>query len=682
MIMSSDHLLARLCGCKPHRLIQPRPELASTDYSQGQARAEVLCRNQQFLPETDLESGSLHHSHPQPHEPQVNRERLLSGIAQRIRQSLDLDEILITTVTEIQQFLQADRVLVYRLWPDGSGSAVTEAVVPGWPVILHRTFPQEVFPAEFQQHYSQGHMRAIADVEQAEISPCLVEFLQQFAVKAKLIVPILQGSSLWGLLIAHQCQQPRQWQAAEIDLMQQLATQVAIAIQQAQLYQQVRDLNANLEAQVQERTAQLKQALDFEATLKRITDKVRDSLDEHQILQTVVQELGQTLDVSSCNTALYGDDLSLLKASYEYTHPDLQISELILPFGQFPQIYQQLQQGECFQLCTQIPQTQTWATLLLCSIFDNDRALGDLLLLNRKEQSFNELELRLVQQVANQCAIAIRQARLHQAAQSQVRELEKLNQLKDDFLSTVSHELRSPVCNMKMALQMLAVANPEPSDRFSRYLNILDDECDREINLINDLLDLQRLEAGTQPSESGAIELSIWLDHLAEPFQERARQRQQALKLQIPSKLPLLISDPYNLERVITELLNNACKYTPPGESITLAAKAESGIIQLKICNSGIEIPKVELSRIFDKFYRVPNADRWKQGGTGLGLALVRKLTELLGGRVWVESGCGQTCFTVELPIRNRTVTVSSLCSVNFSESFSNDFSSDFSEPD
>ena len=101
----------------------------------------------------------------------------------------------------------------------------------------------------------------------------------------------------------------------------------------------------------------------------------------------------------------------------------------------------------------------------------------------------------------------------------------------------------------------------------------------------------------------------------------------------------------------MVELLNNACKYTPPGEQIVLKANARPGKIQIEVMNSGVEIPANELSRIFDKFYRIPSTDSWKQGGTGLGLALVKKLTERLGGEIWVESAFNQTCFTVELPL-------------------------------
>jgi diguanylate cyclase (GGDEF)-like protein/PAS domain S-box-containing protein len=177
---------------------------------------------------------------------QIEREKLLVTITQRIHQSLNLEEILNTTTREIRELLNSERVLVYRIWPDGTGCVVTEAVVSDCESILGRTFPVEVFPQEYHQLYSQGRVYAMSDRNSAQIAPCLVEFLQELAVKAKLVVPLMAGENLWGLLIAHQCRKVRHWQTSEISLMQQLATQLGIAIQQALLVEQMEIANAEL----------------------------------------------------------------------------------------------------------------------------------------------------------------------------------------------------------------------------------------------------------------------------------------------------------------------------------------------------------------------------------------------------------------------------------------------------
>ncbi|HEY9872530.1 MAG TPA: PAS domain S-box protein, partial [Candidatus Obscuribacterales bacterium] len=166
------------------------------------------------------------------------RSHLFGEISLKIRQSLELEEILQTTVSEVQRILESDRVLVYRIWPDGTGSAVAEAVVPGWQPILGQVFAAEVIPEEYRQMYSQGRVRTIEDTHNSQLTPCMVEFSQQFNIKAKLIVPILLNKELWGLLIAHQCSSKRQWSSFEIELLQPLANQIGIALAQSQLLEQ------------------------------------------------------------------------------------------------------------------------------------------------------------------------------------------------------------------------------------------------------------------------------------------------------------------------------------------------------------------------------------------------------------------------------------------------------------
>lgn len=238
--------------------------------------------------------------------------------------------------------------------------------------------------------------------------------------------------------------------------------------------------------------------------------------------------------------------------------------------------------------------------------------------------------------------------------EAQMAELQKLNRMKDDFLSTVSHELRTPMANMKLAIWMLKSC--QSYEKRESYLRILEAECARETDLITDLLDMQRLEAGMGTMLSESIVLSDWLPCIMESFSVRTQERQQSLTLEVLPDLPPLIADSRSLERILMELLNNACKYTPPGQDIVVRAgrgPRSSGAwptIELSVCNGGVEIPMKELPRIFEKFYRIPNHDPWKQGGTGLGLALVKKMVEQVGGTISVLSHSGNTTFAVELP--------------------------------
>lgn len=441
----------------------------------------------------------------------------------------------------------------------------------------------------------------------------------------------------------------------------------------------LQELNLDLESQVHDRTQQLQRTLDFEALLRGITDRIRDSLEESQILEAAVSQLAEVLTLECCNAGFYSASRDTVTISYSYTRPGWpNIRGTVIQIqGTNDEIHRFIWQGQCVQFCSVIRTfDQPQAAILACPIVDDQGVLGDLWLSRQPEQCFEDVEVLLVRQVANQCAIAIRQARLYQAAQSQVAELEQLNRLKDDFLSTVSHELRTPITSMKMAIQMLGISldrevnlkvELEKADadqsRTARYFKILSQECDREMQLVNDLLDLQRLEVSEPNIIPETLCLQDWTPKLLKIFEARVHTHQQILKIEIDPDLPPLVSDRTSLERILIELLTNACKYTPAGEVIRLKIQKVDGQFQLCVCNSGIEIPPHELLRIFDKFYRIPKTDPWKQGGTGLGLALVQQLVKQLGGSIHVSSANNQTCFTVILPSQTKS-TVASVKSI------------------
>jgi PAS domain S-box-containing protein len=184
------------------------------------------------------------------------KEQLVATIALRIRQSLNLESILQTTVTEVRQLIKADRVLIYRLDSDASGIVINESVSnPQWS-ILQQVIKDSCFEQTWLAPYQQGKIHTIADTNKSDLSSCYLEFLAGFQVKANIAVPILlteqhpEQEYLWGLLIVHQCSSPRNWQESELELLRLLAIQVAIAIQQGQLYQQVQtELNRRKKAE-------------------------------------------------------------------------------------------------------------------------------------------------------------------------------------------------------------------------------------------------------------------------------------------------------------------------------------------------------------------------------------------------------------------------------------------------
>lgn len=249
--------------------------------------------------------------------------------------------------------------------------------------------------------------------------------------------------------------------------------------------------------------------------------------------------------------------------------------------------------------------------------------------------------------------IKMRLSKHHGVAQlkQQLAELEQSNLLKDDFVSTVAHELRAPLTNIKMAISLLQ--NAPDANRQQRYIELLQAECSREFELINDLLDLQRLEQHHPALPLEVLDLQEWLLPMVQTFQVRSQQRQQTMEVMISPTLAPVAIHPPSLHRLLTELLNNACKYTPPEGLIRLemglTRENQTGVLQITVGNSA-EIPPKAIPHLFDRFYRVPGSDRWQQGGSGLGLALVQKLVESLRGTIQVSSHSGWTRFMVSLP--------------------------------
>ncbi len=201
----------------------------------------------------------------------LQRDRLLGEVALRIRQSLDLSQILDTTVAELRQLLKADRVFIgYRDGID-SGKVVAESVDPSFPSVIPWTCDQSKVK-EAAEMFAQMPALILDNVWESPQSDDDLEFCRQYQVQAALLVPIWLGSEFFGVIVVHQCDSPRHWQISEVDFLEKLATQVAIAIQQGQLYNQVCGLNCSLERQVQERTLQLQQRLEELQELSELKD--------------------------------------------------------------------------------------------------------------------------------------------------------------------------------------------------------------------------------------------------------------------------------------------------------------------------------------------------------------------------------------------------------------------------
>lgn len=473
------------------------------------------------------------------------------------------------------------------------------------------------------------------------------------------------------------------FQAEEVLLRVQ--HQLTIRQQQHQLQQEIQERRYAEEL--------LRLQLKREQLLAMVTNYIRETVQLDEILEKTVQEIRALLrvdrvlicQISSENSS----ENSLENSSKSGSENYLQVVAESVQSPKFSLLGQTFQVPDIQSDRGDLSQTNAihivenlssanvckdWIDLLtlfqvkssaVLPIQQSDRTWGLLMAHNcPNSRIWDAWETEMLQRLTVQLAIAIRQADLYQSAQIQINDLHKLNQLRSDLLDTIFHELRTPIANIKLITRLLMIAMDQTptleancsaletqENKMAYYLKILQDECEHELHLIQDLLDLHHLEAGTQALEPAPIDLKYWVLHIVEPFELRMQQQQQTLCLQLDPALPLINADSFYLSRILTELVNNACKYTPAEQTITIAAHTEDEMLHLSVSNTGIDIPAEECALIFDRFYRIRTCDFWQSGGTGLGLTLVKRLVEYLNGSIQVISGNRQTCFTVKLPL-------------------------------
>ncbi len=420
----------------------------------------------------------------------AEREQLLTQTSLRIRQSLDLEEILATTVQEVRQLLGCDRVLVGDMQGPVQGKIIAESLAPNISS-MRDILIDEAALEEIRGKFAQGAVSAYADTAQAP--PGFLNkrnYLDRYQIRASVAVPIPLGSAFYGVLVAHQCSTTRQWQPLEIDLLQKLSTQVAIALQQAQLYQQVQNLNTNLDSQVEERTRELHQRM---------------------------------------------------------------------------------------------------------------------------------------------------------------AELQNLHQVREVFLQAVTHDLRTPLMGTILVLRTWLQTPGDPLSIPRGLLERMVDSINRQLVLINSLLEVHSQESRSITLTPQALSIQDLIQEVTGDLEPLLHKNQATLAWALPNQAPPVMADAQQIRRVLENLLTNALKHNPPGLNIQLRLEKEATGLKVSVQDDGVGMNPEDQAGLFERCV-LRGKGRYSPG-IGLGLYLCSQIITAHGGIIGVDSTPGQgSTFWFTLP--------------------------------
>ncbi len=783
------------------------------------------------------------------------REAILSEIVTQIRATLDLSTILKIAVQRLRQALNTHRVIAYKFNADYSGICICEDVDISYPSIIGQIFSSECIPPPYIEAYYNGRLWSISDTHSKSLSECHQKMLDNLKVRSAIAVAIttqektqinpitaeenfsisinnqnqnypdkldkqllnLSNNSvvtnkLWGLLVIHHCHSPRQWTEDEKQLVQAVANQMGIAINQATLINQLQVYTQQLEKRVKERTISLEISLKYEQLSHYLTETLRKTQDENMVLKAAVEGLGYTLNLASCYGGIFEKIETGLIIRYEYI-PQNESLSLIGKTFPFPEalekILAHLKTGEIYvdnnlenitpdtpKLSTDsqtipphspLPSSQILPTCqIIVPILDNQELRGALCVFKYQPYLFQNEEINLLKQVANQCSIAMHQAGLYhqeqearlsaeyfrsfleqsndvfveydqelrylsinlagaellgrspeeiigktnreligvnaesievliqqafhsgekvfanheiisatgiktfetiytpirepegnihrvigigrdvteirqqwQMLQAQNRQLAEINRLKEEFIATTSHELRTPLTAIiGFSSVLLEETFGSLNQKQKDYIDRIHNSGEHLLELINDILDLSRIEADRLELEPQLIFLNDICENVISLLQERALNQGLQLEIDVEPGLEYMVADPRRLKQMLLNLLTNAVKFTTQGAvGLKIYHCINTEQIKFEVWDTGIGISSSDRQRIFSPFSQIDSSLSRKYQGTGLGLAITRKLAELHGGSIELESTPGQgSCFTISLPLNRRSL--------------------------
>lgn len=611
----------------------------------------------------------------------ANQQSALADILAKLQKLSDVETIFRTATEKVRQLLNVDRVAVYRFSADWGGEFIERfgSVSPEGAKIVMAT--RSIWNDSYLQETTGGRYRnqeisVVNDIYNAELSPCHIEVLKNYCIRAFLIVPLFVSGELWGLLAAYQHTSSRLWENAEAAFITQIATHLGVALQQAEY----------LEC-VQTQARQLAIAAKQQQTMTEVIARIRESLDLNQIFKATTQEVRRLLNTDRVAVFRF-----LPEANYQEGEV---ISEDVQPL--YPSTMGVLIKDCCFTkeysvkytegsnftvedinsnglndcYVQALSQFQVKANIAV-PLFKGE-VLWGLLCIHQcsSPRQWQPKEKEFVNQIAAQLGVALQQAELLQQAQTAKENADAANKAKSEFLANMSHELRTPLnAILGVSETLLDEIFGSLNQRQKKAVGTIDKSGRHLLDLINDILDLSKVESGSIELNTVSVSIKQLCESSLLFVKQQAVQKSIQLLSEIPDELSPIVADERRLQQVLINLLNNAVKFTPEGGRVCLSVTVSSPenrhddttipaalvshslpLLLFHVIDTGIGLAPKDINRLFQPFVQIDSSLNRQYTGTGLGLALVKQIVELHNGGVSVASTLNKgSRFTVVLP--------------------------------
>jgi two-component system, sensor histidine kinase and response regulator len=621
------------------------------------------------------------------------RERTLLQIMGRISQATDLDMLLSTSSAEIRLILNTDRVAIFQfssMSQLSEGKFVAEdsvAACKSNSEIKNNDFSEadyflDCFGSAHIQAYQNGETLIVPDILTWNVSSPHEQSLKLLRIAACIITPLFREQKLWGLILVQQYSSSRQWTLTEVETLSRIALSLDVAIQQVEFLNEtkIRSLELqNLLEEINLQKAELTQVALQERAASYVIRRMRHSLDVNQIFRITTREIREILQCDRVAVYQFHADWSgefihesvgakwmpLITEDQNTSWTDTYLQEY--QGGRFqnlesavtPDIYK-ANYSDCH--LEKLEEFQVRASVIL-PVLIGDSLWGLLgAYQNSGPRDWQSRELRLLEQVADQLGVALQQASLLKQLTQAKEEADAANKAKGTFLANMSHELRTPLNTILGFTQLMSRDHNSTADQRDT-LDIINRSGAHLLNLINDILEMSKIESGRQSVNPKNFDFYGLINNLMESFKFKVQGKGLDLILECEASVPHYIqTDESKLSQVLINLMGNAVKFTAEGfvalhikiDTEKFIPETETNLVWLNflIEDTGYGIESKELDTVFDAFIQTETG-RKETEGTGLGLTISRHFIELMGGKVTISSQQNQgTKVSFSIPVR------------------------------